>query len=100
MSSGMVLAVPRVTGRCSLLSTCAANRPERNTRVTTCQIASEIALIPGVRRIDIHTSLENKVKDHRLRVIFPVSYRVESVEAEGTFEVRTRPVVAPRPEDV
>jgi len=100
ISSGPVLAVLRVTGRWSLPSACATNRAERNSRVTTCQIVSEIALIPGVRRIDIHTSLENKVKDHRLRVIFPVSYRVESVEAEGTFEVRTRPVVAPRPEDV
>jgi len=63
-------------------------------------IVSEISLVPGVRRVDIHTSVENKVKDHRLRVVFPVSYTVEHVAAESTFEVRLRPVAAPRPVDV
>jgi alpha-mannosidase len=40
------------------------------------------------------------VKDHRLRVTFPVSYVVDNVAAEGTFEVRTRPIAALRPADV
>ena len=68
--------------------------------MTTCPIVSEISLTPGVRRIDIHTSVENMVKDHRLRVTFPVSYVVDNAAAEGTFEVRTRPIAAPRPADV
>src|SRR5205823_3873513 len=84
VSSGPVRAALRVTGRWSLPSACAANRTERSSRVNMYQITSEITLIPGVRRIDIHTSMENKVKDHRLRVIFPLSYKVESVAAEGT----------------
>src|SRR5205823_4613313 len=32
--------------------------------------------------------------------IFPIPYRVENVAAEGTFEVRMRPIAAPRPADV
>jgi alpha-mannosidase len=56
--------------------------------------------MPGVQRVDIHTSVENKVKDHRLRVVFPVSYKVEHVAAESTFEVRLRPVAALRPADI
>jgi alpha-mannosidase len=44
--------------------------------------------------------VDNQVKDHRLRVLFPVPYSVEHVAAEGTFEVRVRPVAAPRPDDV
>src|SRR6266700_2329196 len=100
VSSGPVRAMLRVTGSWSLPNACEDNRSERDSRTTICQITSEITLIPGVRRIDIHTRVENKVKDHRLRVIFPVSYTVESVAAEGTFEVRMRPVAAPRPADV
>ncbi len=100
LSAGPVRAILRVSGRWSLPSACAANRAERSSRMTVCLIVSEISLTPGVRRIDIHTSIENKVKDHRLRVIFPVSYRVESVAAEGTFEVRMRPVAMPSPADV
>ena len=100
VSSGPVRAMLRVTGSWSLPNACEDNRSERDSRTTICQITSEITLIPGVRRIDIHTRVENKVKDHRLRVIFPLSYTVESVAAEGTFEVRMRPVAAPRPADV
>jgi alpha-mannosidase len=53
-----------------------------------------------VRRIDIHTSVENVAKDHRLRVTFPLPYTVEDAAAEGTFEVRIRPIAAPRSADV
>ena len=100
VSMGPVRAILHITGRWSLPSACSADRAERSSRATVCQITSEISLTAGVRRIDIHTSMDNKVKDHRLRVIFPVPYRVEQVAAEGTFEVRTRPVAAPRPKDV
>ena len=77
-----------------------ADRETRSNERVSFPITSEISLSPGARRIDIHTSLENMAKDHRIRVTFPVLYKVESVAAEGTFEVRTRPVVAPRPPDV
>ena len=68
--------------------------------MTACQIVSDVSLTAGVHRIDIHTRVENRVKDHRLRVTFPVPYTVERVAAEGTFEVRSRPLAAPRPGDV
>ena len=97
---GPVRAILRVSGRWSLPSACAANRAERSSRPTVCHIVSDISLTPGRRRIDISTSVENRVKDHRLRVIFPVPYTVEHAAAEGAFEVRTRPVAAPRPADV
>ncbi len=96
VSSGPVRATLRVSGRWLLPAACSASRSERSTRMVACSIVSEISLIPGVRRVDIHTSVENKVKDHRLRAIFPVSFKVEHVAAEGTFEVRTRPVSLPR----
>jgi len=84
----------RVNGRYAFPASCTASRAERSARAVTCQIASEIRLVPGVRRIDIHTNVDNRARDHRLRVLFPVSYVVESVAAEGTFEVRARPVGA------
>ncbi|HYT34709.1 MAG TPA: glycoside hydrolase family 38 C-terminal domain-containing protein [Ktedonobacteraceae bacterium] len=97
-SAGPARAVLRVTGRWSLPVACAANRAERSARASVCHIVSDIALSPGVQRIDIHTSIDNKVRDHRLRVIFPVPLQVEHVSAEGTFEVRARPLTAARPE--
>jgi mannosylglycerate hydrolase len=90
----------RISGQWSLPSAAAADRASRSDERVLCPITSEISLSPGVRRIDIHTSIENLVKDHRIRVTFLVLYTVESVAAEGTFEVHTRPIAAPRPADV
>ena len=100
VSPGPVRSILRVSGRWSLPSACSSTRAERSGHRTICSIVSEISLTPGVRRVDIHTSVENTVKDHRLRVTFPVSYTVESAAAEGTFEVRSRPAAAPRPANV
>jgi len=97
INSDSVQAKLRISGRWALPGSCAASRSERSARSTVCSIVSEVSLTPGVRRIDIHTSVENKAKDHRLRVAFPVSYTVDQVAAEGTFEVRTRPVAQPIP---
>lgn len=100
LHSGPVCATLRVSGRYALPGACSASRKERSARLTICPIISDISLVPGVRRIDIHTRIENRVKDHRVRVAFPVSYTVEHATAEGTFEVRTRPAVQPRPANV
>ncbi len=99
VNTGPVGARLRVSGRWSLPVACATSRAERSTRTTICPIVSDISLTPGVRRIDIHTYVENRAKDHRLRVAFPVSYSMEQVATEGTFEVRMRPVAQPLPAD-
>ncbi len=90
----------RISGLWSLPGAAAADRTGRSDERILCPITSEISLAPGVRRIDIHTCIENLVKDHRIRATFPVLYRVESVAAEGSFEVRRRPIAASRPQNV
>ncbi len=89
-----------ITSHIALPDCCTDNRAERSTSTTACTITSTITLFPGVRSISIHTSVDNKVKDHRLRVYFPIPYTVEEAAAEGTFEVRTRPVTQAIAEDV
>ncbi|HLJ34855.1 MAG TPA: glycoside hydrolase family 38 C-terminal domain-containing protein [Ktedonobacteraceae bacterium] len=100
VAAGPVRAILRVSGRWSLPASCSANRSERSARMVGCSIVSEISLVPGMRRIEIHTHVENKARDHRIRVMFPALYKVEDVAAEGTFEVRMRPVSLPRTADV
>ncbi len=100
INSGGVQATLRIRGTWLLPASCSPDRDERSSNMIECPIVSEVSLIPGVRRIAIHTRIDNRVKDHRLRVVFPVSYTVEHVAAESTFEVRMRPVAAPRPADV
>ena len=100
LHTGPVRSTLRVSGRWSLPSACSASRKERNSRVTVCSISSEISLTAGVPRVDIHTSVENRARDHRLRVYFPVPYKVEEVTVEGTFEVRNRPVSHAVPDNI
>jgi alpha-mannosidase len=100
ISAGPVRSILRISANWSLPSVASATRAERSAQMAACPVVSEVSLTPGVRRIDIRTSINNLAKDHRLRVIFPVPYTFENVAAESTFEVRTRPIVASRPEDV
>jgi alpha-mannosidase len=100
VSSGPVRSIMRISGRWSLPDACTSARDERSAQMTISPIVSEVSLIPGLRRIDIHTSVENTAKDHRLRVTFPLPYPVEIAAAEGTFEVRLRPIAPPRPADI
>ena len=100
VSSGPVRSTLRISGLWSLPNACSSSRDERSAQMTVCPIVSEVSLTPGARRIDIHTSVENTAKDHRLRVTFPLPYTVENAAAEGTFEVRSRPLAASRSEDV
>ena len=99
INAAPVSAMLRVNGRYALPASCSASRAGRSARTTTCQISSEIRLVSGARRIDIHTSIDNRARDHRLRVFFPVSYIAKNVAAEGTFEVRERPTDLSRPAD-
>lgn len=89
----------RITQQMALPDACTEGRTGRSTRTTCCTIVSTITLFPGVHHIPIHTSVENSVKDHRLRVLFPVPFVTETMAAEGTFEVCTRPVAHATPGD-
>ncbi len=84
----------------SLPVACSPDRASRSDERIACPISSEVTLAPGMRRIDIRTSVDNRARDHTLRVTFPVSYKVETASAEGAFEVRERPAAQPLPEDV
>ena len=90
----------RINSLMALPDACTTNRTGRSVDTTVCTISSDITLFPGARRITIHTSIENMAKDHRLRVLFPVPYTTEKAVAEGTFEVRTRPIASSIAADV
>jgi hypothetical protein len=96
---GSVLAMLRISSHWALPASCTSERSGRNPQRAVSHIISEVTLVPGVRRIDVQTRVENVSKDHRLRVLFPVSYIVEQLAVDGTFEVRMRPLEEAHPVD-
>lgn len=55
-------------------------------------IRSEITLRKNAREIEIHTTFDNLVEDHRLRVLFPTDIAARFSHAEGHFNVDKRPI--------
>ncbi len=49
----------------------AADRKSRSLDFVSMPVTSRITLVSGVQRVDIQTKVDNRAKDHRLRVHFP-----------------------------
>jgi mannosylglycerate hydrolase len=58
-------------------------------------ITTTITLTNGVPRVDIHTRVDNRAKDHRLRVHFPAPFAAEVADYDGHFEIVKRPIGLP-----
>jgi alpha-mannosidase len=77
-------------------------RPDRRGRTEEAQggppaavdlpILSQISLYPGIRRVDITTTVNNQAQDHRLRVHFPLPMVVDHACTEAHYHVARHPV--------
>jgi alpha-mannosidase len=45
--------------------------------------------------VDIHTEVDNRARDHRLRVHFPTPFAVTEADYDGHFEIVRRPIGVP-----
>ena len=68
----------------------------RSTETKELVITSKITLKKGARRLDIHTEIDNNLRNHRLRVAFPTRIQAENACASGHFTVDQRPRVPVR----
>ncbi len=55
-------------------------------------LRTTMRLTAGSPTVDCVTTVDNRARDHRLRVVFPVGERVEHSRAESTFGVQTHPI--------
>lgn len=68
------------------------NRRRRRKRYVCCPITSFITLSAGMKRVDISTEIDNRAKDHRLRVMFPTDISTDFSYADAPFDIVKRPV--------
>jgi alpha-mannosidase len=72
-----------------------ALRPDRRGRsedMVDVPIVSRVSLYPGVRRVDVETTVDNLAQDHRLRAHFPLPVAVDHAHTEAHFYVARRPI--------
>jgi mannosylglycerate hydrolase len=67
-----------------------ADRSTRADTTTTCTVATEVRVAPGVERVDVFVTVDNTVNDHRLRLLFPTGGPVGQFRAATTFDVAAR----------
>lgn len=83
----------------SLPSGLTEDRDARSPQRAECRIISRVRLYPAVARIDIETDVDNRTRDHRLRVHLPTGVCTEHTHAEQHFGVLRRPVAPPEDDD-
>ncbi len=67
------------------------NRSEaRSPETVDCAFTSWVSLYPGVARVDIRTTVDNRARWHRLRALFPSGVRAEAHWSAGAFSVDRR----------
>lgn len=71
------------------------DRHARSSRMRTVPITTTVTLYSGMPRVDFRTTVDNRVKDHRLRVLFPTDIRTDHVIVEGHFHILKRPLELP-----
>ena len=59
-----------------------------STRV--CPVVVRISLAAGSRRVEVSTEIDNRVRNHRLRALFPTGIRAERTQCDGAFGVHDR----------
>ncbi|HET6870615.1 MAG TPA: glycoside hydrolase family 38 C-terminal domain-containing protein [Solirubrobacteraceae bacterium] len=62
-------------------------------------IVTVVRLVDRIRRVEFHTAIDNRARDHRLRVVFPTGADANTgtVRAEGQFALVHRPLHPPEP---
>jgi len=72
-----------------------ADRSARGREMIALPIIVRVTLTPGVRRVDFETTVENRARDHRLRVHFPSPLAVDNGSAEAHWDVVKWPLHLP-----
>jgi alpha-mannosidase len=76
----------------------ASDRRRRSDELVDVTLVSRVRLYVGVRRVDIETTVDNRARDHRLRVHFPVRVAVDHAHTATHFYVERRPIPAIPPD--
>lgn len=68
---------------------------KRSERFTELVIDSLLTLRPGQDYLEIQTTIDNNVDDHRVRVLFPSGVKTDTYLTDTAFDVRERPIALP-----
>lgn len=80
----------RLEEECKAVYEFRQRRSERSKETATLTLKTKILIEKDNKQIKFETSFDNKMKDHRLRVLFPTGIISDTHEAESIYEVVKR----------
>lgn len=95
VESNSLRRVLRISSTLQVPASLSADRASRSPDLVDLPIQTEIALYSGARRIDFRTQVDNRARDHRLRVEFPTLIRADQSRAAQAFDLVTREIIQP-----
>jgi hypothetical protein len=95
LSDGPLLTRFRVRTPLRLPAEFRFDRMIRSEQMTDMVIDSSITLRQGGDRIEVRTTVNNTVRDHRLRLLLPTGAMAKTYLADGAFDVLERPIALP-----
>lgn len=98
--AGPLLARFRVELKLKLPRGLTADRQARSSKSEIVHIVSFVELAANAGHVEISTTVYNRVKDHRLRVIFPSGIQTDHSLAGMPFDVARFPIVEEAANDV
>ncbi len=94
IAAGPVFAELELATALTLPAALAEGRDARAADAVACPLTTRVRLAAGAERLEFATTVDNRARDHRLRVLFPTPEEPARVRAEGHYAVVERP---PRP---
>ncbi|TFG24085.1 MAG: hypothetical protein EU533_02500 [Promethearchaeota archaeon] len=88
----------KIDANLNLPSSLTEDRYNRDDYLVSNLISIYISVYSGIKRVDFRVILENKSKDHRIRVLFPTKIKTETVDCDGHFYVLSRSISLPSAE--
>ena len=85
-----LLATFRIDLTLPIPAAATADGKDRLREMVDLPISTWLTLTKGDRRLAIRTRLDNRARDHRLRVLFPSGIKTDSVSVESAFAVEKR----------
>ena len=90
IENGPVRATVEIKFSINLPKRLTKDRENRTAEKLSCVFVTKVTLYSNIPRIDFSTTFENKIEDHRLRVVFPTNIKTDFVTVEGHFDVLKR----------
>ncbi len=85
----------RVTARYRIPQQLGPGRERRSSRSVSMPVRLDLRLARGLDRIELDVELENRARDHRVRLWIRAPHRPERFEVESAFEIVERPIEPP-----